>query len=698
MAYGRLDVFFPDGIIKSFSLNDDNISIGRSPGNTIPLETDTISRYHMSFSRRDGETIITDLDSANGTFVDGARLNHNTPRILHGGEEILIGELILLYHDVDENPTRPVDVPEEQTRHIEAVEARFSVTVEAPELAISPGAHTAARVLVANQGEESQRYVIEISGVPKDWVRIDRPEVEVRPGETEDAMVSFKPLRRPESTPGEYAVRVLVRPKNQLEQQVSTEVPLHILAYSGFGMALESRKMRAGQPFRLHLHNQGSGPLTLSLSTREPNAIDGSGTLKFNIPTTQITLAPGQRTVLAGQPSLRRSRLTGGAEQHSYDLLVRSNDPSGFLVSTRAYFIDQPSLPRWGLFAVVGGLVAIAAFAAVLLLVLLTPPPAPEIQNFTAPAMIEQGQPLLVNWTARNANNITLQVNGTPAGTFNGDTTSASLNTGELEGAVNVVLVAGNGSATAIATAVVYVDAPFTVANFMVAPQPLMLYVEQPITVSWNVPNATSVRLVASDDVIGPIDLSSQGEQTFTAIIRNPNLTLQIMAANAAGETVQSLLTAQTVSPFCLTAEQTLVYDAPGTTANVISTVPGGQQIIVSARDAMGTWLRAELVGGVHGWVQRIGLECSPNFSPDDLIVDADAPLPPTATSTPTPVIATPTIGNFALTATMMARSRTPAAVTPQITATPTRAELNEPPAPVGSLLEQAAPTPTFAG
>lgn len=697
MAYGRLDVFFPDGIIKSFPLNDDNISIGRSPGNTIPLETDTISRYHMSFSRRGGETVVTDLDSANGTFVDGTRLNHDEPRVLHGGEEILIGELILLYHDIDESPTRPVDVPEEQTRHIEAVEAQFSVTVEAPEIAISPGAHTSARVLVINQGEESQRYVIEVNGVPKDWIRIDRPEVEVRPGETEDAMISFKPLRRPESTPGNYAVVVLVRPKNQLAQQVSAEVPLRILAYSGFGMAIEARQIRTGESFRLHLHNQGSGALPLSLSARDLDA--NGGALKFTLPNAQMILAPGQRAVISGQAAPRRSRLTGDTRRYPFDLLVRSGDPSGFLVSTRAYLLDKPSFPRWGLFAIIGGLLAIAALAVVLLLVLFTPAPAPEIQSFSAPPLVEQGQPLLLGWSARNADHFEIQLNGTPAGAFDGQT-SASINTAGLEGQVNVALIAANTSVTAVATAVVYVEAPFTVASFLVAPQPLMLYVEQQITVSWNVPNATSVRLVASDDVIGPIDLTAQGEQTFTATITNPNLTLQLMATDAAGESIQSLLTVQTVSPICLPAAQTLVYDAPGTTANVIATVPAGEQIIVSARDTSSAWLRAELVGGVHGWIAREGLECSPTFSPDDLAVDINAPVPPTATATPLPV--TPTVtGNFALTATALARSRTPAATpSPPATATPapTRSNLDQPPPPAGVLSDQAAPTATFAG
>ena len=55
MAYGRLDVFWPDGLFKTYLLTDPTISIGRSPGNSIPLETDTLSRYHASLTHKDGE-------------------------------------------------------------------------------------------------------------------------------------------------------------------------------------------------------------------------------------------------------------------------------------------------------------------------------------------------------------------------------------------------------------------------------------------------------------------------------------------------------------------------------------------------------------------------------------------------------------------------------------------------------------------
>ncbi|MDL1902083.1 FHA domain-containing protein [Anaerolineae bacterium CFX9] len=201
MAFGRLDVFFPDGMYETFLLTEPNTSIGRSPGNTIALDTETISRYHLTITQTDGKVFLTDLDSQNGTFVDGTRLRQDEPFLLRGGEEINIGELILIFHDPDANPTRPILIPEEVTQHVGAVSADFSVDLEAPEIAISPGAYAPAKVTITNTSEKAERFIVRVSGVPAEWVRIDRPSLEVGAGKSASIAISFKPLRRSDSVP-----------------------------------------------------------------------------------------------------------------------------------------------------------------------------------------------------------------------------------------------------------------------------------------------------------------------------------------------------------------------------------------------------------------------------------------------------------------------------------------------------------------
>jgi hypothetical protein len=667
MPYGRLDVFFPDGMVKSYLLNDESISLGRSPGNTIPLDTDTISRYHMSITRQGEATFVTDLESANGTFVDGTRLPTNAPQQLLGGEEILIGELIMIFQEFDQSSTRPVDVPEDLTQHVQSGEANFSIDVEAPEIAFSPGTHATARVRVTNASSNAERFIIEISGVPRDWVRMDRPDLELGAGEDDEAVISFKPPRHPDSVPGNYRVLVSVRPKGQTEIRVTAEMLLRILAFSSFGMALDRRQVAAGGSLRLHLHNQGSSILTLALGGRSV-AIDGGGRapkLRFLFTPPQVALMAGERQVVNVQVKPRWRLLFGTLRRVTFDLQVRSSDPSGFLVAARGYMTEQARFPGWAapIAAAAAGGAALALIA--LLLLLLAPPPPPGIARF-APGVegVLQGEPLPLAFSVSNADALALSANGTPVATYAGDASSGVLDTAGLQGAVALELAASGAGGTALATASVFIDAPFTVSAFTIAPQPLVLHVRQPITLSWNIPDATIVRLTGGG-AFGTFDLPASGERTFDFTPEDPNFALQITATNAAGETVQQLVTVQTVNPVCLPDGPVQIYNAPGETAPVIASASPGEQMIVDARDASGEWLRMPLVGGVWGWAPLARLNCVGNFNPAALTVDSNPPPLPSATpsKTPTPS-ATPAPPTLTL---------TPAAtLTPMPTLTPT--------------------------
>ncbi|HEX7165659.1 MAG TPA: DUF3662 and FHA domain-containing protein [Acidimicrobiales bacterium] len=64
------------------------VSIGRYPDNDIVLPEDEVSRHHAEVRRIDGTFHVVDLDSLNGTKVNGAGVNE---RRLEDGDAIQIG-------------------------------------------------------------------------------------------------------------------------------------------------------------------------------------------------------------------------------------------------------------------------------------------------------------------------------------------------------------------------------------------------------------------------------------------------------------------------------------------------------------------------------------------------------------------------------------------------------------------------------
>jgi hypothetical protein len=54
-----------------------------------------VSRLHAALRRGEDVLSIVDLDSANGTFLNGQRLAAHQPRLLRDGDEIRLGKLVL---------------------------------------------------------------------------------------------------------------------------------------------------------------------------------------------------------------------------------------------------------------------------------------------------------------------------------------------------------------------------------------------------------------------------------------------------------------------------------------------------------------------------------------------------------------------------------------------------------------------------
>ncbi|QDU92702.1 FHA domain-containing protein [Lignipirellula cremea] len=70
------------------------ITIGREEGNTIQLNDERVSRYHVKIQEDHDKLVLTDLESTNGTKVNGEDIQL---RILRFGDMITVGRSVLLY-------------------------------------------------------------------------------------------------------------------------------------------------------------------------------------------------------------------------------------------------------------------------------------------------------------------------------------------------------------------------------------------------------------------------------------------------------------------------------------------------------------------------------------------------------------------------------------------------------------------------
>src|SRR5579871_5984133 len=75
------------------------VTIGREEGNVLRLNDERVSRFHAKVQQDNGDIILTDLESTNGTRVNGKAVQI---RRLRPGDRILVGRSLLLFGSPEE--------------------------------------------------------------------------------------------------------------------------------------------------------------------------------------------------------------------------------------------------------------------------------------------------------------------------------------------------------------------------------------------------------------------------------------------------------------------------------------------------------------------------------------------------------------------------------------------------------------------
>lgn len=646
MAFGRLDIFWPDGRLESVTLSGQTVSVGRAAGNTVVLDTETVSRYHFSMTNEHGVVSITDLDSENGTYIDSIRLPSNEARVLDGVEEIQAGHLRIIFTALDESPTAPMPLANnDDTQRIELEEATFRLQIDATKLDVWPAASSSAELSITNMGEETQLYNVEVAGLPRGWARINRPRLEVEPNETANVLINIKPPRRYDNAPTTYPTQVNVYADERPDMVLTAPLDVRIHAFSGFGMALARPFVENRESIRLFLHNQGSGPLGIKLHGTSP-----SKTVSFQLPSGILRLAPGQRMQVTGEVVPRQRAMLGQPTVHRFDIWAQSQGPAKFMAAVSGKAEIAPRFKPWQLIAAGGIAVSLLLLGIMAFIGLLTPRP-PVIRDVTVNSgQLEQGETLILSWVAENTNDINIRVNQAPYLTLPGNSNHVEIDTSELSGDI-VLTVQGTGNGETVEASVpVYIYREMVVENFMADPGNLVRYVVTTITVSWDVPGATTVEIngleaftnAPLEDVYGP-----SGTIPGVSGVASGPIILALRAEDAVGNVAEDTFTLTVSDAYCVANTQVTLREGPNPNNQQIGTVPSGERVIVDAQDGGAGWLRVVLPSGVYGWGERGFFTCDEGFRVEELraILDVPAPLPTmtaTLVPTPTPTLAPP--------------------------------------------------------
>jgi len=144
---GQLVIRLESRVVQQVDLHPGALILGRLPGVDVVLGHPLISREHAELRREGPDLVLTDLGSANGTFVGETRLLPDQPHLLAPGAVFRIGPFLISYeaevHGSGVAGERePVEIPEDEPAAVQPFSAppTHPAAAEAPLPIIPPRA------------------------------------------------------------------------------------------------------------------------------------------------------------------------------------------------------------------------------------------------------------------------------------------------------------------------------------------------------------------------------------------------------------------------------------------------------------------------------------------------------------------------------------------------------------------------------
>jgi len=209
---------------QSFDLQGETISIGRAPENDIQIEDKYISRKHLEIQKKGNKYFIRDLNTKNGTFVNGKQISPEDQFELGAGHTIVIGMSVIC---LDEGSSEDVLAFLDSIKPVKTT--RDSGTIFFKDRMMTPKKNMdfIKKVSEALLASSSSREISEkILGYMFDLLkRIDRGTVILTDRKTgEISEVVSRSRQEPDETPDEYSKSVVARVLETGEPVILTDI------------------------------------------------------------------------------------------------------------------------------------------------------------------------------------------------------------------------------------------------------------------------------------------------------------------------------------------------------------------------------------------------------------------------------------------------------------------------------------------
>jgi pSer/pThr/pTyr-binding forkhead associated (FHA) protein len=104
---------------RTYELKAENTTVGRVEDNAFHIPEGSVSSHHCEIIVRGADVFVKDLNSTNGTFVNGKQVKTEA-QLLHG-QILRLGQVELRFEDPDAKPSAPAKKVQDKTQGMKGV-------------------------------------------------------------------------------------------------------------------------------------------------------------------------------------------------------------------------------------------------------------------------------------------------------------------------------------------------------------------------------------------------------------------------------------------------------------------------------------------------------------------------------------------------------------------------------------------------
>lgn len=239
---------------------------------------------------------------------------------------------------------------------------QIGLSLMATTIRVEAGSMATLAFEVKNDSRLVDHFVVQVIGLPEDWVVPPSQPLYLMPGNRDTAQITFRPPRNSKSKAGAhpFEVRVVARAQNLFSP--AEQATLIIAPFQLFTTELAPQRVKRRGKVEVTITNRGNAPEAYTIYAR-----DREQNINYEMSATAVSLEPGQNEYVGIRLAPKRPIYFGASESYMFEVGVSPAEDTETIQRHSGELVNQPYITKTMIFAILGTIGVIAGMGTYLL-------------------------------------------------------------------------------------------------------------------------------------------------------------------------------------------------------------------------------------------------------------------------------------------------------------------------------------------